>query len=161
LSRRECAASIDESGLSERPHRVRTWAPRGQTPVLQYHVNWKVISAAAEITWWKFYFRLLYLTTIRSPQVIDFMGHRLRPLPGQLLMLWDWPVFAKSRVEVPPPTWLFSFFTQNRRSAPSVGSRRCKSLVGVKRDCRKSTVRDLSVTVLRARVRENRRHGLE
>jgi transposase len=23
---------IDESGLSERPHRVRTWAPRGQTP---------------------------------------------------------------------------------------------------------------------------------
>ena len=25
---------IDESGLSERPHRVRTWAPRGQTPVL-------------------------------------------------------------------------------------------------------------------------------
>jgi transposase len=28
---------VDESGLSERPHRVRTWAPRGQTPVLQYH----------------------------------------------------------------------------------------------------------------------------
>jgi hypothetical protein len=27
---------IDESGLSERPTRVRTWAPRGQTPVLQY-----------------------------------------------------------------------------------------------------------------------------
>jgi hypothetical protein len=25
---------IDESGLSERHHRVRTWAPRGQTPVL-------------------------------------------------------------------------------------------------------------------------------
>ena len=24
---------IDESGLSERPHRCRTWAPRGQTPV--------------------------------------------------------------------------------------------------------------------------------
>jgi hypothetical protein len=26
---------IDESGLSERPTRVRTWAPRGQSPVLQ------------------------------------------------------------------------------------------------------------------------------
>jgi hypothetical protein len=24
----------DESGLSQRPHRCRTWAPRGQTPVL-------------------------------------------------------------------------------------------------------------------------------
>ncbi len=28
---------IDESGLSLRPHRCRTWAPRGQTPVLQYN----------------------------------------------------------------------------------------------------------------------------
>jgi hypothetical protein len=27
---------IDESGLSQRPHRCRTWAPRGQTPILQY-----------------------------------------------------------------------------------------------------------------------------
>ena len=30
---------IDETGLSERPHRVRTWAPCGQTPVLQMHFN--------------------------------------------------------------------------------------------------------------------------
>src|ERR1019366_4882535 len=50
------------SGLSERPHRVRTWAPRGQTPVLQYHFNWKVLSAAAGITWWNFYFRLYQRT---------------------------------------------------------------------------------------------------
>ena len=32
---------VDESGLSERPTRVRTWAPRGQTPVLQYSFSWK------------------------------------------------------------------------------------------------------------------------
>jgi hypothetical protein len=51
---------VDESGLSERPHRVRTWAPRGQTPVLlQYHFNWKVLSAAAGITRCSFYFRLV------------------------------------------------------------------------------------------------------
>jgi hypothetical protein len=49
---------IDESGLSERPHRCRTWAPRGQTPVLQYHFNWKTLSAMAGVTWWNFYFRL-------------------------------------------------------------------------------------------------------
>jgi transposase len=35
---------IDESGLSERPTRVRTWAPKGQTPVLQYHFNWHQLS---------------------------------------------------------------------------------------------------------------------
>ena len=32
LSERRTIVFIDESGLSERPHRVRTWAPRGQTP---------------------------------------------------------------------------------------------------------------------------------
>jgi transposase len=67
---------------------VRTWAPRGQTPVLQYHFNWKVLSATAGITWWNFYFRL-YPTTIRAPQVVDFLGHLLRHLPGKLLVVWD------------------------------------------------------------------------
>jgi hypothetical protein len=41
---------VDESGLSERPHRYRTWAPRGQTPVLQYHFRWKTLSLMAGIT---------------------------------------------------------------------------------------------------------------
>jgi hypothetical protein len=56
---------------------VRTWAPRGQTPVLQYHFNWKTLSAAAGITWWNFYFRL-YSGTIRTTEVMDFLGHLLR-----------------------------------------------------------------------------------
>src|SRR5260370_14455386 len=38
---------IAESGLSQRPHRCRTWAPRGQTPVLQYNFNSKTLSVAA------------------------------------------------------------------------------------------------------------------
>jgi argonaute-like protein implicated in RNA metabolism and viral defense len=37
----------DESGLNERPHRVRTWAPRGHTPVLQFHFNWETLSVIA------------------------------------------------------------------------------------------------------------------
>jgi transposase len=74
--------------LSERPHRVRTWAPRGQTPVLQYHFTWKVLSVAAGITWWNFYFRL-YHRTIRAAEVADFLGHLLRHLPGKLLVVWD------------------------------------------------------------------------
>lgn len=79
---------IDESGVSERPQRVRTWAPRGQTPVLQHHFNWKMLSAAAGITWWNFYFRL-YPGAIHAAEVIDFLGHLLRHLPGKLLVVWD------------------------------------------------------------------------
>ena len=71
---------IAESGLSERPNRCRTWTPRGQTPVLQYHFNWKTLSAIAGVTWWNFYFRL-FPGTIRSPQVIEFLEHLLRHIP--------------------------------------------------------------------------------
>jgi transposase len=67
---------------------VRTWAPRGQTPVLHHHFNWKVLSAVAAITWWNFYFRL-YPAAVRSPHVIDFLGHLLRHLRGKLLVVWD------------------------------------------------------------------------
>ena len=87
---------IDESGLSERPHRCRTWAPRGQTPVLQYHFHWQTLSAIAGMTWWNFYFRL-YPGTIRGPQAVDFLRRLLRQLPGRLLVIWDGLAVHRSR----------------------------------------------------------------
>jgi hypothetical protein len=48
---------IDESGLSERPCRARTWSPKGQTPVLQYSFSWKQLSVIAGVSFWRFYFR--------------------------------------------------------------------------------------------------------
>lgn len=79
---------IDESGLSQRPHRCRTWSPKGQTPVLQYSFNWKTLSAIAGASWWNFYFRL-YPGSIRSPQVVEFLGHLKRHIPRDLLVIWD------------------------------------------------------------------------
>ena len=79
---------IDESGLSQRPHRCRTWSPRGQTPVLQYSFNWKTLSAMAGVTWWKFYFRL-YPGSIRSAQVVQFLSHLMRHIPRDMLVIWD------------------------------------------------------------------------
>jgi transposase len=87
---------VDESGLSERPHRVRTWAPRGQTPVLQLSFNWKILSAIAGITVWNFYFRL-YPGTIKSPQIIDFLGRLRRQLDRKLLIIWDGLAAHRSR----------------------------------------------------------------
>jgi transposase len=46
------------------------------------------LSAIAGVTWWNFYFRL-FPGTIRSPQVVEFLGHLLRHLPGHLLVIWD------------------------------------------------------------------------
>jgi transposase len=88
---------IDESGLSQRPHRCRTWSPKGQTPVLQYSFNWKTLSAVAGITWWNFYFRL-YPGSIRSPQVLEFLSHLMRCLPKDLLVIWDGAPIHRSRL---------------------------------------------------------------
>src|SRR5713226_8006906 len=79
---------VDESGLSQRPHRCRTWAPKGQTPVLQYHFNWKTLSAMAGVTWWNFYFRL-YAGAVKKEQVLDFLQALLRHLQRPLLIVWD------------------------------------------------------------------------
>jgi transposase len=79
---------VDESGLSERPHRVRTWAPRGQTPVLQFHFNWKTLSVIAGITWWNFYFKL-FPGAVKAPQIIQFLEHLMRHLHRPLLVIWD------------------------------------------------------------------------
>ena len=56
--------------------------------MLQYHFNWKTLSAIAGVTWWNFYFRL-FPGAIRSPQIIEFLAHLLRHIPGKLLIVWD------------------------------------------------------------------------
>jgi transposase len=87
---------VDESGLSERPHRVRTWAPRGQTPVLQYSFNWKCLSAIAGMTVWNFYFRL-FPGSIKAPQVIEFLEHLQQHIGSRLMVIWDGLPVHRSR----------------------------------------------------------------
>jgi transposase len=65
--------------------------------VLQYHFNWKLLSAMAGITWWRFYFRL-FPGAIRGPQVIEFLTHLLAHLPGRLLVIWDGLPAHRSRL---------------------------------------------------------------
>ena len=48
-SQRRVIVFVDESGLSTRPHRVRTWAPRGQTPVLHETFNWKSLRNVSKV----------------------------------------------------------------------------------------------------------------
>jgi transposase len=67
---------------------VRTWAPRGQTPVLQETFNWTKLSLIAGLTLWRFYFRI-HAGSIRGPQVAQFLEALLRHVPGKLLVVWD------------------------------------------------------------------------
>ena len=41
----------DESGVSQRPPLRRTWAPKGETPVVVHAYNWKKMSVCAAIAY--------------------------------------------------------------------------------------------------------------
>lgn len=88
---------VDESGLSERPTRARTWSPRGETPVLQFHFNWKHLSVIAGITVYRFYFRL-FPGTVRSPQLVEFLQALEATIGRRLLIIWDGLQAHRSRL---------------------------------------------------------------
>jgi transposase len=79
---------VDETGVSLRPYRVRTWAPRGQTPTLQYSFNWKNLSIIGGITFRSIYFRT-FPGTIHSHEVILFLGDLFRHLKRKVVLVWD------------------------------------------------------------------------
>jgi transposase len=65
--------------------------------VLQFHFNWKTLSLIAGLTFWNFYFQI-FEKTIGSEQVIEFLKHLLRHIPGDLLLVWDRLPAHRSRV---------------------------------------------------------------
>ncbi len=75
--------------MSERPHRVRTWAPKGKTPVLQYSFTWNQLSAVAGVSFWNIYFKLVK-GAVRAPEIVAFLKNLRRHLTGRkLLIVWD------------------------------------------------------------------------
>jgi hypothetical protein len=87
---------LDESGLSERPHRVRTWAPVGKTPVLEFNFSWKKLSTIAGIATRSFCFRI-HPGAIRATQVIAFLGQLRRHFSRKLLIISDRAQIHSSR----------------------------------------------------------------
>ena len=67
---------------------MRTWAPRGQTPLLQETFNWKSLSIIGGLALLRFYFQI-HPGSIKGPQVVEFLRHLQRHIPGKLLVLWD------------------------------------------------------------------------
>ena len=80
---------IDETGLYLLPAIVRTWAPRGQTPIIRSPLtrdHWSIIGAITPTG--KLFFQR-YPHAISGEQVVVFLRHLLRHLAGKLLIIWD------------------------------------------------------------------------
>jgi hypothetical protein len=87
---------LDESGFQLTPTVRRTLAPRGETPIHRWWDRRDRIAAISCLTLSPLqgrpglYFRLLAPnTTVHAPDVVDFLRHLHRHLPGPLTILWD------------------------------------------------------------------------
>lgn len=80
---------IDESGFYLLPMVVRTYAPRGCTPILREFLSYSHLSAIGAVTPQGKLFLKSYEHSISSREVVACLQQLQRLIPGLLLVIWD------------------------------------------------------------------------
>ena len=80
---------VDESGASQLPVVRRTWALKGETPMLVHNFNRGGVSMISGITpTGRLYFRI-FSVTIKKEQVLLFLEDLRRTIRRPIFVLWD------------------------------------------------------------------------
>lgn len=79
---------VDEAGFSLLPMVVRTYAPRGQTPILRVRLTRDHLSAIGGITQDGRLFMQTQERAYKAVEVVAFLRMLLRKIPGDLLIIW-------------------------------------------------------------------------
>jgi transposase len=79
----------DQSGFYLLPAVVRTYAPVGQTPILHEHLSRDHLSAMSAITLEGRLYMKEQERAFKGEDVVRFLKHLLRQIPGKLLVIWD------------------------------------------------------------------------
>lgn len=87
-------AFVDESGFTQRPSVRRTWAPKGQTPIIRHHFNWKRLHAIGAIVCQPDGTNaqvLLHLQpgSVKQEDILAWLPALHQQVPGPLVVLWD------------------------------------------------------------------------
>lgn len=80
---------VDESGFYLLPALVRTYAPRGKTPVLRVRLSREHVSTIAGITMEGDLLLMAQEHAYCSEDVVGFLNHLLEHIHGKLLVIWD------------------------------------------------------------------------
>lgn len=95
LGLRGTVVFIDETGFSEHPPLRRSWAPRGETPVVRVRGrSWKRMSAIGGLAYRPGrkaprIFLTLHEETTRTCHILRFLSHLRRHIKGRVLVVWD------------------------------------------------------------------------
>jgi DDE superfamily endonuclease len=79
----------DQSGFYLLPSVLRTYAPVGQTPILHEHLSYDHLSAMSAITLEGKLYMLEQERAFKGGDVVRFLKHLMRQIPGKLLIIWD------------------------------------------------------------------------
>ena len=79
---------VDECGMYLLPAAVRTWAPRGETPVLEQTLSRDHLSIIGAVTARGKLLLQVHKHAIRSVDCVRFLKHLVRHL-GRVLVIWD------------------------------------------------------------------------
>jgi transposase len=80
---------IDESGFYLLPGVVKTYAPRGQTPILHPFLTRDHLSVMSGITLQGHLYTLTRTHALTSAESVTFLFHLGRCIGGKLLVIWD------------------------------------------------------------------------
>lgn len=80
---------VDEAEFYLLPAKVRTYAPRGQAPILRVPLTRDHLSAISALTASGRMLMQVQNEAFRGPQVVRFLRHLLRHIPGKLVVIWD------------------------------------------------------------------------
>jgi transposase len=89
---------IDQSGFYLLPMAVRTYAPRGQTPVLRVRLTRDHLSAISAITPAGRLLMQMQDHAYNSEDVVRFLRLLLRKITGKLLVIWDGAPIHRGKV---------------------------------------------------------------
>jgi transposase len=79
----------DQSGFYLLPMVVRTYAPVGKTPILYEHLSRDHLSAMSGITLEGKLYMIEQERAFKGEDVVHFLRHLMRQIPGKLLVIWD------------------------------------------------------------------------
>jgi transposase len=88
---------VDEAGFYLLPFAALTYAPRGQTPVLTETVTHDHLAVISGVTPDGGLFVQIYERPLTGAEVVQFLKHLERCLPGPLIVIWDGAPIHRNR----------------------------------------------------------------
>jgi transposase len=87
----------DESGFYLLPSVVRTYAPRGQAPVIRHKLSREHLSVISGVTPGGDLYLMVQDRACQGTDMVKFLQHLLDKIPGKLLLIWDGAPIHRSK----------------------------------------------------------------